>query len=58
MRNTLLITIELDKLPLPIRNEIMVKIKNSNKRFSLENQQLKVDLNTLKLLEETLAKVK
>lgn len=47
MRNTLIISIELDKLPLVIRNKIMSEMKKvHHKNYHLENQILKLSLNS------------
>lgn len=50
MKNTICITINLAILPLPIRNKIVTKVQQSKKRFTLENQEIKIDVETLILI--------
>lgn len=58
MRNVLLVTLELDKVPLITRNKIISEVKKTNKRYILENQNLKIDINTLNVIAPILNEVK
>lgn len=55
---TLLITIDLSLVPLPIRNEIIGVVKKSRTHYLLENQKLQIDNDTLKSVMPTLEKIK
>ena len=50
----LLINIEMDKLPIKTKNEIMSIVKTSKKRFLLENQILKIDFETMKTITDNI----
>lgn len=50
----LLINIEMDKLPIKTKNEIMSIVKTSKKRFLLENQILKIDFETMKAITDNI----
>lgn len=54
----LFITIDLKVLPLPIRNEIITTVKNSKNHFLLENQEIKIDNDTLNMIVPILEKFK